>query len=187
MPYWLGALPSAQLNLSSVRSMQHRRCMCTCIVSLTTQIRLICSWCMRIRLRRAAQICAERLISMQTDMQTEIDMETNVDMDIGVKSIYGPSALERSSQSTSLSSIQSNNRKQNSQRVIECDRVRVHLQTVLRLHETAASCRLCMVNSQSQSSGVLLFDSVIHDLGYFCQGYFSNLDSSDITVAQNPI
>jgi hypothetical protein len=112
MPYWLGALPSAQLNLSSVRSMQHRRCMCTCIVSFTTQIRLICSWCMTIRLRRAAQICAERLISMQTDMQTEIDMETNVDMDIGVKSVYiwtfGPRKIKSINKSFY---IQSNNRK----------------------------------------------------------------------------
>jgi len=112
MPYWLGALPSAQLNLSSVKSMQHRRCMCTCIVSLTTQVRLICSWCMRIRLRRAAQISAERLISMQTDMQTEIDMETNVDMDIGVKSVYiwtfGPREIKSINKSFY---IQSNNRK----------------------------------------------------------------------------
>jgi hypothetical protein len=106
MPYWLGVLPSAQLNLSSVRSMQHRRGMCTCIVSLTTQIRLICSWCMRISLRRAAQICAERLISMQTDMQTEINM------DIGVKSVYiwtfGPREIKSINKSFY---IQSNNRK----------------------------------------------------------------------------
>jgi hypothetical protein len=32
--------------------------MCTCIVSLTAQVRLICSWCMRICLRRAAHISA---------------------------------------------------------------------------------------------------------------------------------
>jgi len=67
--------------------------MCTCIVSLTAQVRLICSWCMKICLRRAAHISAERLISVrlisvQTDKQTEIDMETNMDVDIGDKSIY---------------------------------------------------------------------------------------------------
>jgi len=45
------------------------------------QIRLIC-------LRRAAHISAERLISVQTDEQTEIDMETNMDVDIGDKSMY---------------------------------------------------------------------------------------------------
>jgi len=42
---------------------------------------------------RAAHISAERLISVrlisvQTDKQTEIDMETNMDVDIGDKSIY---------------------------------------------------------------------------------------------------
>jgi len=43
---------------------------------------------------------------VQTDMQTDIDTETNVDMDMGVKSVYiRPSALERSSQSTSHSGI----------------------------------------------------------------------------------
>jgi len=41
--------------------------MCTCIVSLTAQVRLICSWCMKICLRRAARISTERLISVQTD------------------------------------------------------------------------------------------------------------------------
>jgi hypothetical protein len=46
-------------------------CMCTCIVSLTAQVRLICSWCMKICLRRTAHISAERLISVQTDMQTD--------------------------------------------------------------------------------------------------------------------
>jgi len=52
------------------------------------QVRLICSWCMRICLRRAAHINVERLISVQTDMQTDIDMERNVDIDMGVKSVY---------------------------------------------------------------------------------------------------
>jgi hypothetical protein len=46
-------------------------CMCTCIVSLTAQVRLICSWCMKTCLRRAAHISAEQLISVQTDMQTD--------------------------------------------------------------------------------------------------------------------
>jgi hypothetical protein len=67
-------------------------CMCTCIVSLTAQVRLICNWCMKICLRRAAHISAERLISVQTDMQTNIDMDTDIDtdmdMEIGDKSIY---------------------------------------------------------------------------------------------------
>jgi hypothetical protein len=35
---------------------------------------------------RAAHISAERLISVQTDMQADIDMKTNMDM--GVKSVY---------------------------------------------------------------------------------------------------
>jgi hypothetical protein len=53
---------------------------------------------MRICLRRTAHIIAERLISVQTDMQTDIDMVTYMAMDIGVKSvyIYGPSGLQRS-------------------------------------------------------------------------------------------
>ena len=45
--------------------------MYTCIVRPTTQVRLICSWCMEICLRRAAHISAEWLISVQTDMQTD--------------------------------------------------------------------------------------------------------------------
>ena len=36
-------------------------CMCTCIVSLAAQIRLICSWCMKICLRRAAHIRAAHI------------------------------------------------------------------------------------------------------------------------------
>jgi hypothetical protein len=49
---------------------------------------------MKICLRRAAHISAERLISVQTDMQTNIDMDTDIDtdmdmdMEIGDKSIY---------------------------------------------------------------------------------------------------
>jgi len=67
------------------------------------QVRLICSWCMKICLRRAAHISAEqlvseRLISVQTDDLTEIDMETNIDVDIRDKSVYTyvPSGHERS-------------------------------------------------------------------------------------------
>jgi hypothetical protein len=73
-------------------------CMCTCIVSLTAQVRLICSRCMKICLRRAVRISTERLISVQTDEQTEIDMETNMAENMGDKSvyIYGPFGLERS-------------------------------------------------------------------------------------------
>jgi len=70
----------------------------------------MCSWCMKICLRRAARSSAERLISVQTDMQTDIDMETNMDMDMGVKSVYIRAFRPREiSQSTSLRSIQSNN------------------------------------------------------------------------------
>ena len=62
---------------------------------------------MKICLRSAARISAERLISVQTDMQTDIDMETNMDM--GVKSVYIRAFRPREiSQSTSLRSIQSN-------------------------------------------------------------------------------
>jgi hypothetical protein len=56
---------------------------------------------MKICFRRAAHISAERLISVQTDMQMNIDMDTDIDtdmdMDIGVQSvyIYGPSGLEK--------------------------------------------------------------------------------------------
>jgi hypothetical protein len=75
---------------------------------------------MKICLRNAARISAERLISVQTDMQTEIDMETNMAVNMGDKSvyIYGPSGLEKISQLTSQRSIQSNSLgSQNS----ECD------------------------------------------------------------------
>jgi hypothetical protein len=66
---------------------------------------------MKICLRRAACISTERLISVQTDEQTEIDMETNMAVNMGDKSVYSrPSGLEKISQSTSLRSIQSNNR-----------------------------------------------------------------------------
>ena len=51
----------------------------------------------------------ERLILVQTDMQTDIDMDTNMAADIGVKSVYIRAFRPREiSQSTSLSSIQSN-------------------------------------------------------------------------------
>jgi len=62
--------------------------MCTCIVSLTAQVRLICSWCMKICLRRAARISTERLISVQTDEHMEIDIETNMAENMGDKSVY---------------------------------------------------------------------------------------------------
>jgi len=62
--------------------------MCTCIMSLTAQVQLKCSWCMKICLRSAARISAEQLITVQTDMQTEIDMETNMVMNMGDKSVY---------------------------------------------------------------------------------------------------
>jgi len=57
---------------------------------------------MRICLRRAAHISAN-------GDANGYDMDTDVDMDIGVKSVYiRPYSLEKISQSTSLSSIQSN-------------------------------------------------------------------------------
>jgi len=61
-------------------------------------------------LRSAARISAERLISVQTDEQTEIDMETNTAVNMGDKSvyIYGPSAPREISQSTSLRSVKIN-------------------------------------------------------------------------------
>ena len=43
---------------------------------------------MKICLRRAARISAERLISVETDEQTEIDMETNMAVNMGDKSVY---------------------------------------------------------------------------------------------------
>jgi len=55
----------------------------TCIVSLTAQVCLICSWHMMIRLSRAALISTERLISVQTDEQMEIDMDTNMAENMG--------------------------------------------------------------------------------------------------------
>jgi len=55
---------------------------------------------MKICLRRAARISTERLISVQTDEQTEIDMETNMAVNMGDKSVYiRPSGLENISQS----------------------------------------------------------------------------------------
>jgi hypothetical protein len=64
---------------------------------------------MKICLRGAARISAERLIRVQTDMQTDIDMETNMDMDMGVKSVYIRAFRPREiSKSISQSSIQGN-------------------------------------------------------------------------------
>jgi hypothetical protein len=69
---------------------------------------------MKIYLRRAAHISVERLISVQTDEQTEIDMETNMDVDIGDKFVYIRAFWPREdSQSTSLRSIQSNSLTRN--------------------------------------------------------------------------
>ena len=84
--------------------------MCSCIVSLTAQVRLICSWCMKICLRRAARISTERLISVQTDEQTEIDMETNMAENMGDKSIYIRAFWHREINQSIQRSIQSNNR-----------------------------------------------------------------------------
>ena len=43
---------------------------------------------MKICLMRAALISTERLISVQTDEQTEIDMDTNMAENMGNKSVY---------------------------------------------------------------------------------------------------
>jgi len=43
---------------------------------------------MKICLRSAARISAERLISVQPDEQTEIDMETHMAVNMGDKSVY---------------------------------------------------------------------------------------------------
>jgi len=48
--------------LSTLNKILTTYCICTCIVSLTAQVRLVCSWCMSICLRRAAHINAERLV-----------------------------------------------------------------------------------------------------------------------------
>jgi hypothetical protein len=64
---------------------------------------------MKICRRRAARISTERLISVQTDEQTEIDMETNMAENMGDKSVYIRVFWPREiSQSRSLRSIQSN-------------------------------------------------------------------------------
>ena len=57
---------------------------------------------MKICLRRAARISTERLISVQTDEQTEIDMEMNMAENMGDKSVYiwasWPREINQSSQ-----------------------------------------------------------------------------------------
>ena len=64
---------------------------------------------MKICRRRAARISTERLISVQTDEQTEIDMETNMVENMGDKSVYIRAFWPREiNQSRSLRSIQSN-------------------------------------------------------------------------------
>jgi len=54
---------------------------------------------MKICLRSAARISAERLISVQMDEQTEIDMETNMAVNMGDKSVYIRAFLAREDQS----------------------------------------------------------------------------------------
>jgi len=107
---------SRRYGLATERSKRGKCCMCTCIVSLTAQVHLICTWCMKICLRRAAHISAERLISVQSGSyqckricKRIRDMDTNMAVDMGDKSIYIRAFWPREiSQSTSLRSIQSN-------------------------------------------------------------------------------
>ena len=63
---------------------------------------------MKICLRRAARINTERLISVQTDEQTEIDMETNMAENMGDKSVYIRAFWPREINQSSQRSIQSN-------------------------------------------------------------------------------
>jgi hypothetical protein len=58
---------------------------------------------MKICLRRAARISTERLISVQTDEQTEIDMETNMAVNMGDKSVYIRAFWPREDQSINKS------------------------------------------------------------------------------------
>jgi hypothetical protein len=51
-------------------------------------VRLICSWDMKICLRKEARISTERLISVQTDVQTEIHMAMYMAEHVQVKSVY---------------------------------------------------------------------------------------------------
>jgi hypothetical protein len=53
--------------------------MCTCIVSLRSVCYAAGVW---------KYASGERLISVQTDEQTEIDMETNMAVNMGDKSVY---------------------------------------------------------------------------------------------------
>ena len=57
-------------------------------MSLTAQVRSICSRCLKLCLLRAAHISAEPLILVQTNEQMQIDMETNTAENIGDKSEY---------------------------------------------------------------------------------------------------
>jgi hypothetical protein len=80
---------SRKYGLATERSKWGKCCRCTCIMCLTAQDRLICSWCMKIVcLRRVARISTEQLISVQTDEQTEIDMKRNMAENMGDKSVY---------------------------------------------------------------------------------------------------
>jgi hypothetical protein len=99
---------SRKYDLATERSKRGKCCICTCIVSLTAQVRLICGWCMKICLRRAARISTERLISVQPDEQTEIDMGTNMAENIGDKSVYIRAFWPREINQSSQRSIQSN-------------------------------------------------------------------------------
>jgi len=63
---------------------------------------------MKICLRRAARISTERLISVQTDEQTEIDMETNMAENMGDKSVYIRAFWPREINQSSQRSIKSN-------------------------------------------------------------------------------
>jgi len=68
--------------------------MCTCIVSLTVQIRLICNWCMKIFLRRVARISANGYAN-EYRYGYGIDTDTDTDKKSS-QYIYGSSGLERS-------------------------------------------------------------------------------------------
>lgn len=73
-----------------------RCCMCTCIVSLAAQVRLICTWCTQICLRRAAYISANGFANgYRYGYKYGCGYRRRV-------CIYGPSGLGKISQSTGL-------------------------------------------------------------------------------------
>ena len=49
---------SWRYGLGTEYSKSGKCCLYTCIMSLTAQVRLMCSWCMKICIRRAAHISA---------------------------------------------------------------------------------------------------------------------------------